>query len=154
MRVGMAADRLDPGDPFLRHKTTRRAIYDGAFVEAQASGLDEAIFLNRRNEVAEASRHTVFVDKGGRLLTPPLACGVLPGVLRRSLLESGAAVEALVTPVMLSACPLWLGNSLRGLRRAVLAAECRPSEAVKSSEEGQGCCPWTKLGSAPPDPQP
>ena len=151
MRVGMASDRLDPGDPFLRHKTTRRAIYDRAFAEAQASGLDEAIFLNRRNEVAEASRHTVFVGEGGLLLTPPLACGVLPGVLRRSLLESGAAVEAAVTPGMLSARPLWLGNSLHGLRRAELAAECRPSEPLSSCKEGQGLCPWTGPGSVPPD---
>ncbi|WP_428394901.1 aminodeoxychorismate synthase component I [Lichenicoccus sp.] len=121
MRVMLASDRLDPGDPFLGHKTTRRAIYERAFAEAKAMAVDEAVLLNRRGEVAEASRHTVFVEDG-RLVTPPLDCGVLPGVLRRSLLECGAATEAVVTPDMLASRPLWLGNSLHGLRRAMLVA--------------------------------
>ncbi len=122
MRVGLAADRLDPGDPFLRHKTTQRTIYERAFAVARAGGLDEAVLLNRRGEVAEASRHTVFVQSNGQLVTPRLTCGLLPGVLRRFLLESGTATEGKVTLAMLTACPLWLGNSLHGLRRAVLVA--------------------------------
>ncbi len=122
MRVGLATDRLDPGDPFLRHKTTQRTIYERAFAAATAAGLDEAILLNRRGEVAEASRNTVFVEEDGQLLTPPLSCGALPGVLRQSLLESNTAVEREVTVDMLTSCPLWLGNSLHGLRRTALVA--------------------------------
>ena len=74
LRVGMAEQRLDPGDPFLRHKTTNRAAHDAAFAAAAAAGLDEALFLNRRGEIAEASRNSVFVAIDGRLATPPL-CG-------------------------------------------------------------------------------
>ncbi|WP_419730212.1 chorismate-binding protein [Lichenicola sp.] len=122
LRAGLAADRLDPGDPFLRHKTTRREIYERAFAEAAAAGLDEAILLNRRGEVAEASRHTVFVEDGARLRTPPRSAGLLPGVLRQSLLASQAAVEAPVSLDMLKHGPLWLGNSLHGLRRAAFVS--------------------------------
>ena len=122
MQAGLATERLDAGDPFLGHKTTRREIYERAFAEARGAGHDEAILLNREGEVAEASRHTVFVEDGARLMTPPLACGLLPGVLRQSLLESGAALEAVVMLDMLRDRPLWLGNSLHGLRRAVLVA--------------------------------
>ncbi len=122
LRVGLAADRLDPGDPFLGHKTTQRTIYERAFAAARAAGLDEAVLLNRRGEVAEASRHTVFVEEDGRLLTPPLACGVLPGVLRSWLLDSDRAVERAITPAMLAGSPLWLGNSLHGLRQSILVA--------------------------------
>jgi para-aminobenzoate synthetase/4-amino-4-deoxychorismate lyase len=122
LRVGVAAARLDAGDPFLRHKTTRRAAFDRAFAEAQNAGLDEAILLNRSGEVADASRHCVFVGAGARLLTPPLAAGALPGVLRAALLAEGRAVEAPVSLATLQAADRWfLGNSLNGLRLAVFA---------------------------------
>jgi para-aminobenzoate synthetase/4-amino-4-deoxychorismate lyase len=122
LRVGLADDRLDPGDPFLRHKTTRRALHDVAFAAAAARGLDEALFLNRRGEIAEASRNNVFVEIDGRLVTPPLCCGLLPGVLRGHLLATGAAVEAPLTLDDLRRAPrAFLGNSLNGTRPFVLA---------------------------------
>ena len=120
LKVGLAAARLDPGDPFLRHKTTRRDLYERAFVEAAARGLDEVLFLNRRGEVAEASRNSVFVELDGKLVTPPLTSGVLPGVLRRHLIESGQAIQQTVPLDLLTSHPLLLGNSLHGLRAARL----------------------------------
>jgi len=116
LSVRLATDRLDSGDPFLRHKTTRRSLYDRAFDAAVAQGFDEVIFLNQRGEIAEASRNSVFVEIDGRLITPPLACGLLPGVLRRVLIESGEAIEEIVPVSLLASNPLLLGNSLHGLR--------------------------------------
>jgi para-aminobenzoate synthetase / 4-amino-4-deoxychorismate lyase len=88
--IGSAVLRSD--DPLLRHKTTARALYEAASREAEACGLFDLIFLNERNEVAEGARSTVFIDRGdGMLLTPPLSCGVLDGVLRRELLDAGRA---------------------------------------------------------------
>jgi len=121
LTVGLAEHRLDPADPFLRHKTTRREVYERAFDAAAARGLDEAVFLNRRGEVAEASRNTVFVEVGGRLVTPPLSAGLLPGVLRQAMLDSDEAVEGPVTLGDLRREPAWLGNSLNGLRRMTFA---------------------------------
>ena len=54
------------------------------------------------------------------LLTPPLTEGLLPGVLRQELLDEGAAVEAPLTLDDLRGGEWYLGNSLRGLRRAAL----------------------------------
>ena len=122
MRVRLAVDQLDPSDPFLNHKTTQRLTYERAFTAAKAAGLDEAIMLNRRGEAGEASRHTMFVENGGHLATPPLVCGVLPGVLQRSLIECGAATKTIVTRDMLVSRRLWLGNSLHRLRRAAIVA--------------------------------
>jgi para-aminobenzoate synthetase / 4-amino-4-deoxychorismate lyase len=119
--VGLAAARLDPGDPFLRHKTTRRDIYDRAFETAAAQGLDEVLFLNSHGLVAEASRNSVFVEMDGRLVTPPLSAGLLPGVLRAELIESGRAGEGEISLDRLAAAPFVLGNSLHGLRPARLA---------------------------------
>lgn len=112
---------VDAGDPFLRHKTTRRQHYEAAFAEAAASGADEAILLNRSGFVTEATRSNVFIERDGLLLTPPLSDGLLPGILRESLLQSGKAVERQLTPDDLVTAERWhLGNSLRGLRLARL----------------------------------
>jgi len=118
LKICLAGARLDPGDPFLAHKTTRRDVYERAFEEASAQGFDEAVFLNRRGEVAEASRNSVFVEVDGQLVTPPLSHGALPGVLRRHLIQTGQTIEADVSLRHLQSCPIRLGNSLHGLRAA------------------------------------
>jgi para-aminobenzoate synthetase/4-amino-4-deoxychorismate lyase len=120
LTIGLAAARLDPGDPFLAHKTTRRDLYERAFEQALAQDLDEVVFLNRRGEVAEASRNSVFVEVDGQLVTPPLSHGALPGVLRRHLIETGQVIEAGVSLRELHSWPISLGNSLHGLRAARL----------------------------------
>jgi branched-subunit amino acid aminotransferase/4-amino-4-deoxychorismate lyase len=85
-----------------------------------ASGADEAIFLNERDELCEGARTNLFVPRGGLLLTPPLSSGLLPGVLRASLLADGRARESLLRLPDLDA-GFFLGNSLRGLLPAQLA---------------------------------
>ncbi len=121
LKVGVAATRLDPGDPLLRHKTTQRAAYDEAFSAAVARGLDEAVLLNRDDACADASRKSIFLEKGGRLVTPPLSAGALPGVLRAELIASNQAIEGDIDPDELRGEARWfLGNSLHGLRPARL----------------------------------
>jgi len=121
LRVGMSEQRLDPADPFLRHKTTRRRLYEQAYAEAQAKSLDDMLFFNTRGELAEASRNTIFVEISGRLVTPPVESGLLAGILRQSLIEAGQAGEQILVLDDLRRAGAWfLGSSLRGLRRAVL----------------------------------
>lgn len=121
LRLCVADTRLDAGDPFLRHKTSMRDTYETAFAAAQARGFDEAILLNRAGDVADASRHTVFARIGGQLLTPPVAAGALPGILRGAMLAGGEAVERMLTLGDLArAEALFVGNSLNGSRPAVL----------------------------------
>ncbi|SEL98820.1 para-aminobenzoate synthetase / 4-amino-4-deoxychorismate lyase [Bosea lupini] len=122
VRIAIATQRVDAGDPFLRHKTTRRAIYERAFTEASAQGCDDALLLNRQGFVTETSRSTIFVEHDGVLLTPPLEHGLLPGVLRRELMESGDAREAPLRLDDLRQAGRWfVGNSLRGLQPAEIA---------------------------------
>jgi para-aminobenzoate synthetase/4-amino-4-deoxychorismate lyase len=76
----------------------------------------DALFINERGELTEGARSNLFVEIDGALLTPPLTSGVLPGVLRRSLLDSGQAREAVLYPADLHrAGAIWVGNSLRGM---------------------------------------
>lgn len=116
----LSPTRLDSADPFLRHKTTRRALYDREFEHYSAArNAGEVVYLNERGELAEGSRTNIFLEMDSVLLTPPLSSGLLPGTLRAHLLESGRAREAVLTLGELrEADAVYLGNSVRGLQPA------------------------------------
>jgi len=115
-RVGLAAARLASDDPWLRVKSTRRGVYDAARA-ALPAGLDEVVFQNERGEVCDGTITTVFFDRGEGMRTPPLACGLLPGVLRAEM----AVPEEVLLVRDLPDVRLWVGNALRGLIPTVWA---------------------------------
>lgn len=116
-QVALADERLDADDYLLRHKTSARSLYDRALARlANHPNVFDALFLNTRGEVCEGARSNVFIERGGVLLTPPLSCGLLPGVMRRHLLESGRARECVLTlDDLLDAPAIHMANALRGL---------------------------------------
>lgn len=67
-----------------------------ARLEADASGVDEAIMLSAEGHVAEGTTSNVFWRWDGELRTPALDIGILPGVTRRAVLEvcSGLGIES------------------------------------------------------------
>ena len=103
-----------PGDWRLRHKTTDRGFHTEALAVAQARGAREAVFVRDDGLVTEGSYTNVFVERGGTLLTPPLALGLLAGILRDELIDQGRAAEAELTLADL-ANGFFIGNALRGL---------------------------------------
>ncbi len=116
--VAIAPERISSDDPWLQVKTTQRMLYE-QMRGALPAGVDEWIFLNERDEVCEGTITNIFVERDGRLLTPPLRSGLLPGVLRESLLDTGGARDQVIKREDLCGS-LWLGNSLRGLIAAEL----------------------------------
>lgn len=110
---------VDEGDWRLRYKTSDRSFYDAALRSAQAEGAHEVIFLRDDGLVTEGSFNSIFAKQGDTLLTPPARLGLLPGVLRRSLIEEGRAKEAELTLDDL-ADGFLIGNALRGLMNARL----------------------------------
>ncbi len=68
-------------------KTTNRMIYEIALQEAKLAGCDEALFLNNKGFIAEASRSNVFLVKNQEIFTPSLQCGCLDGITRRVILD-------------------------------------------------------------------
>lgn len=114
-RAEIARESIDSRHPLRRHKTTARAQYDRALAElTEKPEVFDRVFVNERGEVAEGARSNVFVERDGVLLTPPLASGALPGVLRAKLLAEGRAREATLFLRDLEDGFL-LGNALRGL---------------------------------------
>lgn len=91
---------------------------DGVFARMEASrrDADDALLLNTRGMIAEATAANVVVLHQGRLATPPLADGALPGILRGLLMERAGMIEAPQRPESLyQAEAVFLSSSL-GLR--------------------------------------
>jgi para-aminobenzoate synthetase / 4-amino-4-deoxychorismate lyase len=110
-RVAVVPLPVDSSDFRLFHKTTDRAFYDDA---RTASDADEVVFSDTGGFLTEGSITALFVERDGKLLTPPLSRGALPSVLRRELIESGDAMEADLTAADLIQ-NFFVGNSVRGL---------------------------------------
>jgi para-aminobenzoate synthetase/4-amino-4-deoxychorismate lyase len=110
---------VDSGDWRLRHKTTDRGFYEAGLAAGRAAGAGETLFVCDDGRLTEGCYTNIFVERDGTLLTPPAALGLLPGVLRRSLIEAGRAREAELTLDDLTGDFL-VGNALRGLMPARL----------------------------------
>ena len=96
-------------------KTTDRTFWTGA----RDPDSFETVFHDEAGFLTEGSFTSLFVERGGRLLTPPLARGLLPGILRERLIEAGEAEEADLVAADLARGFL-IGNAVRGLLRARL----------------------------------
>jgi len=123
-RVLIARERVDSRDIFLRHKTTRRQLYDDTLRRVAAiPGCFDALFLNERDELAEGARSSVFIVKDGKWFTPPLQAGVLPGVMRRVQLartDIDVSEKPLAIADLANADAIYLANALRGVVRCTL----------------------------------
>src|SRR5215831_17577715 len=128
-RFVISDQRVDEKDPFFYHKTTRRQFFDREMERQKAqTSCDEVVFLNKKGELTEGTRTNLFIEIDGRLFTPALTCGLLPGTLRDELLDlpRAAASEAVLVPQdLLDADRIYLGNSVRGLVRAELMQPAR-----------------------------
>ena len=110
---------VDEGDWRLRHKCSDRSFYEAGMDAARTVGAAEALFIRDDGLITEGSMTNIFVAHDGRLQTPPARLGLLPGVLRRSLIEAGRAVEAELRLDDLEG-GFFIGNALRGLMAARL----------------------------------
>jgi len=81
--AGIASLRQGQDSFLAQHKTSSRLIYEANFYEAQRRGFDEAIMLNQRGDITEATRSNIFFAKNKTLFTPALDCGCLSGITRR-----------------------------------------------------------------------
>lgn len=128
VRLQLAAaplqDRWAHGQ-FVRYKTTRRAHYD-AFTPADAAVFDTLLF-NEQREITECTRGNIAALLDGQWVTPPLACGLLPGVGRAIALRAGRVREAVVHLDDVPRVEAWAFlNSLRGWLAAELESAPQP----------------------------
>lgn len=118
-RVNFALVPIDPLDPFIRHKTTRRLVYDDA--KRAQPDLDDVLLWNARGEVTESTIGNVVAEIDGVRYTPPLSSGLLGGTFRAEQLDAGTIRERVLTKMdIASASRLWLINSVRRWVEAIL----------------------------------
>jgi para-aminobenzoate synthetase/4-amino-4-deoxychorismate lyase len=118
-RIALAREPICSRDLRLRHKTTDRSIYAAA--EPSVPGVDDVLLWNERGEVTESRIANVVISLDEALYTPPLSSGLLPGCLRRQLLEQGRVVERTINiEEFWKFKDIYLVNSLRGMWRVEL----------------------------------
>jgi len=75
------------------HKTGNYAENLMVLRDAAARGFDDALFLNSRGKIAETTKCNFFFVKENVIYTPAPACGLLPGIIRKFVIESAAALR-------------------------------------------------------------
>ena len=117
VHLAVAADRVLSSDPFLCHKTTRRAVYDQA--RAAHPEADDVLLVNERDEVVETTVANLLYLFEGQWCTPPLTSGGLPGIGRQALVADLSVRERVLLVHELPACQAFaVVSSLRGRRSA------------------------------------
>ncbi|HOX06660.1 MAG TPA: aminotransferase class IV [Planctomycetota bacterium] len=124
MRVATSQLMRFEGSPLVGHKTANYLEAVLARGDAAEHGADEALLLNTAGRISELSAANVFAVVYGRLLTPDLEEGPLPGITRQFVLELaekagikthcgqltpealGDADEAFATSSLLEICPI------------------------------------------------
>jgi branched-chain amino acid aminotransferase len=117
--------RRDPESPLAALKTTSRADYVFARLEARRAGADDALFLTTDGHLSEATSANLFLLRataaGTELATPALACAILPGTTRSWILAWAAdaglrASEAwLTTRDLAEADEAFVSSSVAGI---------------------------------------
>lgn len=123
-KIILSRERTSSLNKFLYHKTTKRELYEPELTKANGAGFDDVIFLNERDEVTEGAISNIFIERGGKLHTPPIECGLLSGVYRRKILEENpnASEEKLTVEDLLNADAVYICNAVRGFRKVAFTA--------------------------------
>ena len=139
-RIAISERRIDSSSCFQRHKTTVRRLYDEEYSAWRSRGAYDVVFLNERGEIAEASRHNIFVEQEGKLITPPLSAGALPGIVRRRLLDDprwNASEGCISMGDLRSAKKILLTNAVRGI--VDVAFSWAPPGEAESQTKAREC---------------
>ncbi|MFP4466626.1 MAG: chorismate-binding protein [Candidatus Goldiibacteriota bacterium] len=119
--IAVSEETVDHTDVFLRHKTTVRRLYDSEYEKYRRQGFADVIFMNEKEEVTEAHSSNIVIRKSGRFYTPPVSCGLLPGVYRRHLVETGKCrVKKVFLKDLYEADEIFLCNSVRRMAKVFL----------------------------------
>jgi para-aminobenzoate synthetase / 4-amino-4-deoxychorismate lyase len=109
----LADHPVDSSNVFLFHKTTLREMYDQA--RKSHDDCDDVLLYNEHGELTEFTIGNLVFEWNGRMLTPPLTCGLLAGTFRAELMETGQVLEQIISIDQLRMCTkIFRVNSVRG----------------------------------------
>jgi len=121
-RIKFSKFKTSAQDIFLKHKTSRRNLYETQLIQARKEGYYDVIFSNGDNEITEGSFNNLIIQKGNVFYTPPVKCGLLPGVYREYVINHPVLAYPVIEKVLylsdiLNAEAVFLINSVRGIIR-------------------------------------
>jgi branched-subunit amino acid aminotransferase/4-amino-4-deoxychorismate lyase len=122
LEIGIYPGGFKAADAFANLKTNNFLLYSQAALYAKQQHWNDALVLNHRGAIADATIANFFLIKGNHIITPPLSDGPLAGVMRRYLLEQlprhqFTVAEETIFPAMLAgADAAFISNAVFGIR--------------------------------------
>jgi branched-chain amino acid aminotransferase len=104
-------------------------------MEAITNGYAEGIALDDRGYVSEGSGENIFLVHEGKVVTPPLASSILPGITRDSVIEICRALEIPLVESGIQRAALYVADELFF---SGTAAEITPIRSVDRIPVGEG----------------
>jgi len=121
VKITLSDKKTSSNNIFLYHKTTNRCLYNTSFKHSLSQGWDEVIFRNEKNEITEGAISNIFIRKEGKWFTPPIECGLLPGIWRSKIIQQlNAECKILYISDLIEADEILVGNSVRGEGKGIL----------------------------------
>jgi para-aminobenzoate synthetase/4-amino-4-deoxychorismate lyase len=115
IKLLLAKRQTNSDDVFLYHKTTKRELYDQDLHQVRKAGYFDVLYTNQRDELTECSITNILIEIDSKWYTPPIACGLLPGIWRQNAIAQGRVTERIITHDDLSsATRVAICNSVRG----------------------------------------
>ncbi len=120
--TGIYKGGFKAADAFANLKSNNYLLYSQAALYAKQQHWNDALILNHRQTIADATIANFFIIKGGAIFTPPLSDGPVNGVMRRYLLENLPRLNYTVTEQsinpndVLEADEAFLTNAVYGIK--------------------------------------
>ena len=112
LTAALAKEPIHSSNRMLFHKTTDRSVYEHA--KTQCPNMNEVLLYNESKELTEFCIGNLVVSIDGQFFTPPVSCGLLPGVFREEEIHNGRLIERILTVDEIdSVDQVYLINSVR-----------------------------------------
>ena len=115
-RLRTSCIRRNETSPFTFMKTLMHGENIMERRRARRDGYDETLFLNTRGEICECSSSNIFFSSEGSIVTPPVSCGMLPGIVRGFLCDRYDVTERCIMPEdLMTFDECFITNSVMGI---------------------------------------
>jgi branched-chain amino acid aminotransferase len=107
-------------------------------MEALTNGYAEGIALDDRGYVSEGSGENIFLVHDGKVVTPPLASSILPGITRDSVIEICRALEIPLVESGIQRAALYVADELFFTGTAAEVTPIRSVDRIPVGEARRG----------------
>lgn len=121
--IGVFSKYHKTNTPFSGFKTGNAQLFIAASIYAKEKGWDDALIVNNKNEIIEATSSNVFFVQGKYLYTASDESEIVPGIMRQQVIEAALKAGYIVYDEvavkeknMKNFDEIFLTNSVRGIQ--------------------------------------